>query len=873
MGKTTLVEALISEARSLDVTVLGARPLETERQLGFSGLLDLFEDLSPDTYDTLPPPQRTALRAAMLLDQHAAGGDPRAVAAGVRGVLQGLAAVRRVLLVIDDAQWLDAGTAGALGQAMSRMTQAVGVLAASRPTGRPVAEWLGNADVDCVLEPMTEAELFEVLRRHLGTVPNSGELRAVTVASGGNPLHALELARHRAGTPASFDQLLGGRVESLDRNTRLALLVAALASTPSVDLVAAAREIEPVETLEILEEAIRAGLVTVETRVRFRHPLYAQAVIDGAALVDVTETHRRLAQLEPLLESRAWHQGVAHSVPEAGLALELEAAARRTRERGAWDSSIDLLELAVHRSPEDDPSRWVRGLDLARWLQLSGRSAEAETWFRKVWEAAAGALRWDAGIGLAEALPYLGRMPESVQLEEELTREDLPVLSRVRLAIRVQAQGDPSQRDIPALLARARELLAGLPPSPEVAGLLGNALVAEAEHRRARAEPHGALLEEAEHLERGLTGVRVLGSAARAAAHSLTLCDRHEEARTRFAAIRESCEHNGDDFSVPLVLAQAALLERRAGRWDRALELMKEGERSAAGQGQLYPWLIEASQAGLEGMRGERDRSVATLERLWPLVNATGESNFEVIVLQLLGQVQLAYREDEQAWTTLARAHQIAETSDLLDPADVSAVVHLAEAGLSTGRLDEVESLMAQARKRATTMGGRENVLIGFQQIEVGLLAARGDLAVAVGAIEQMLEAHDRGPVEAIVRGRAYLTAGKVYRRALHKRLAHQQLTQALALFEELGCPPYAEQARAELGRVGLRPRGGQALTDTERQVSELAARGLRNREIAERSFITVKTVESILARSYRKLEIRTRSELSRALDRASRVD
>lgn len=211
--------------------------------------------------------------------------------------------------MIDDAQWLDAGTAAALGQAMSRITHGVAVLAASWPGGRPVDEWPGKPDLDCLLEPMSEAEIFGVVCRHRATVPDPGELRALTRASGGNPLHALELARHRAGTPASFDQLLKGRVASLDRSTRLALLAAALASTPSVDLVTSARELDPVQTVEVLEEANRAGLVTVQTRVRFRHPLYAQAVIDGAAPDDVTELHRRLAQLEPLLESRAWHRG------------------------------------------------------------------------------------------------------------------------------------------------------------------------------------------------------------------------------------------------------------------------------------------------------------------------------------------------------------------------------------------------------------------------------------------------------------------------------------------------------------------------------------------------------------------------------------
>ena len=296
----------------------------------------------------------------------------------------------------------------------------------------------------------------------------------------------------------------------------------------------------------------------------------------------------------------------------------------------------------------------------------------------------------------------------------------------------MQANGDPGQRDIPALLSHARELLAGEPPNPEVSGLLGNALVAETEHRRAHAEPFGPLLEQAKHLERSLSGVHVLGSAAQANAHSLTLCDRHDEARLLFTAIGEGCQDNGDDFSVPLVLAQAAYLERRAGRWDRALELMKVGDRSAAGQGQPYRWLLEASQVGLGGLRGDRERSVATLERLGPLLHSAGEANVEAIVLRLLGQIRLAHREDEQAWTTLAQSHQIAESHGLFGPADVG-TIDLAESGLSTGRLEEVESMLRQARERATAMGRRENVLTGFRQIEVGLLAARGDLEAAVG--------------------------------------------------------------------------------------------------------------------------------------------
>ena len=131
--------------------------------------------------------------------------------------------------------------------------------------------------------------------------------------------------------------------------------------------------------------------------------------------------------------------------------------------------------------------------------------------------------------------------------------------------------------------------------------------------------------------------------------------------------------------------------------------------------------------------------------------------------------------------------------------------------------------------------------------------------------IPDMLAAHEDG-VGPLQRGHAYLTAGRVYRRAKAKTLAHEALERAAGIYDELGAAPYAEQARAELARVGLRPRASDELTDTERQAAELATTGLRNREIADRMFLSVKTVEAVLGRVYRKLGIRSRAELARTL-------
>jgi DNA-binding CsgD family transcriptional regulator len=109
---------------------------------------------------------------------------------------------------------------------------------------------------------------------------------------------------------------------------------------------------------------------------------------------------------------------------------------------------------------------------------------------------------------------------------------------------------------------------------------------------------------------------------------------------------------------------------------------------------------------------------------------------------------------------------------------------------------------------------------------------------------------------------RLRLVRGQLQRRANRKLAARESLVSALAMFEELGSPPWAQRARDEIGRLGLRHRGPDELTETERHIAELAATGMTNREVADAAFVSPKTVEANLARVYRKLAIRSRAEL-----------
>ena len=193
------------------------------------------------------------------------------------------------------------------------------------------------------------------------------------------------------------------------------------------------------------------------------------------------------------------------------------------------------------------------------------------------------------------------------------------------------------------------------------------------------------------------------------------------------------------------------------------------------------------------------------------------------------------------------------------------------EALVALGQLERADALAAMLeehgrnheRALATATASRCQSLV---------LAARGDLKQAAAAIDQALAAHARleMPFEL---ARTLLVNGLLERRARRKRCARDCFEQALSIFNQLGAKLWAERARAELDRSYRRRSSPGELTPTEQRIAELAAAGLTNRAIAERVFLSPKTVEANLARVYRKLGIRSRAPLGQAMAKRDRFE
>jgi DNA-binding CsgD family transcriptional regulator len=204
------------------------------------------------------------------------------------------------------------------------------------------------------------------------------------------------------------------------------------------------------------------------------------------------------------------------------------------------------------------------------------------------------------------------------------------------------------------------------------------------------------------------------------------------------------------------------------------------------------------------------------------------------------------------------------------EPSTAPSLPDEGEALIAINELSLAESLLDGFQSRSEALD-RAISLAPALRCRGLLLAALGDREGALAALRQALAQHELAP-RPIDEARTLLVLGQIHRRANQRRAAGDTLERALAIFERLGARQWAERARAEIARLGLRRKAGNELTPTELQVAQQASSGMTNREIAAALFISPKTVEANLARVYRKLGISSRAQLGRQMAERERT-
>jgi DNA-binding CsgD family transcriptional regulator len=874
IGKTTLWLAGRDTAAERGFRVLSTRPSEAEARFSFGGLSDLLRDVADAVLPELPAVQRRALEAALLLGEPDVRADDRAVAAAFLGTLRLLVRDGPVCLAVDDAQWLDAASLAALRYALARLDEepVAGLLAVRGDLPIWVRRAVPEARLRVVeVGALSIGAMRELLRaRHDATFARPTLVR-IWETSGGNPFFALELAEallRRGGSvalgeelplPATVDGLLQQRLEGLSADAlQTARVVAALAD-PTVTLI---ESVVGEQFATGLTEAKAASVVEFDgEHVRFTHPLLRSAVVVSQLPPERRVLHARLAEIVSTTEERAGHLAIATMEPNNEVAATIEVAARSAWDRGAPAAAAELAEQALRLTPSDEPVDAQRRLFLAATTHdVAGDTVRAVALLEHARDKApVGAER---AVVLVQLADVQDDPRQSIPLYLQALDEagDDPALSatiHTRLAS-LMAWGEGAEQGIVHA-----ELAVQAASQVRDIEIRCRALATQGEWRfRAGRGLQRALMDEAVALERSLPGWPFDGGPTDSLVRQLVWSLELERARQVLRELIDAHRVRNDADGEATSIWWLALLEWRAGNWEEAETYAEESHEIRAQLGLVMPTdlfpvaVVAAHQGRIEDARAAAHDELAGGEDMGIRISQSGAS-------WVLGFVDLSLGDATAALVHLRRAYDM-RNAFMLEPGQRIELGDLLEALIAADELDEADSVLATWEARAGALD-RAWALAILARCRALLHAARGDLEGSFVQFDRALSEHARA-TDPFHQARTLLALGRTQRRAKRRAAARATLGDALARFERLGAPLWAEQTRVELARIGGRAPSTGELTEAEQRIAGLVAEGRTNREVAAALFLTEHSVETALTRVYRKLGVRSRAELTRLI-------
>ncbi len=438
IGKSALVDYAVDVAS--DFRVVRIVGVESEMTFGYAAVHQLALHLL-DCVEALPEPQRATLEAVLGRTEHDAL-DPFRVGLAVLSLAEEAARSQPVLVVIDDAQWVDDESAMALSFVGRRLhSERIASVLTTRDTPDAPRRFEGIGRI--ALGGLSTQEAHELLTARVGARVDEIVANHIVAATGGNPLALIELpevltVEQLRGTsplpdPLPIGERLSGlfatRVAALDANARMVLLLASAERLGDPTLLRrAADAIGGISWDEALTNAEASGLVAFVPKVAFRHPLVRSVAYYSAPASDRRRAHAALAEaLDADLDAdrRAWHLGAAAAGPDEHVARALEVSAERARQRGGASAAALLLWRAAELTPDRERATG-RLLEAARAELVGGRGPRAQEILDRA-RATGLAAQHHAEVAWTEALIHI--VAGDVRQAAALLPEALPLIA------------------------------------------------------------------------------------------------------------------------------------------------------------------------------------------------------------------------------------------------------------------------------------------------------------------------------------------------------------------------------------------------------------------------------------------------------------
>lgn len=867
IGKTALVDAIADRAAAEGWCIIRTAGTQLESHIPFAGLHLLLRGRI-DQVDRLHSPSRRALLTAIGATDGAAP-EPFLLGVGVLDLLVQAAAEQPTLVIIDDAHLLDPESASVLAFVARRIAADPIFLVAAERAGstNALTETITDTLQIAPISPRAAGELLDA------SEPASGiedELRRQVLEwAEGNPLALIELPKAAGGGHVEEDlsiapvvpltarlrRAFSSRSLALPEPTRAVLTCAALNDEPDLKeaLGAASILIGAPVWVKDATLAVEAGLVIVaDERIEFRHALMRVALADELETSDRLRVHEALATAVRNKDRAAWHRAYAATGPNEQLAVQLDALANAARRRGGISVALAAGRRAAMLT--EDPGALVNRLLLSAELAYElGNRGLVEEILNEVQQLDIGPVEQGRVDYLSEAFTF-----------RPWTRKSI-----LEIADRAAKVSQAGATDLALkLLVGALQRSYWAEPGPHA---LHQVLAVAERFRVPRDDPLMlTVLAHAAPVERGGEVLAIARKAVEAVGADYErlymlvgaggyVGDPHLDARYAPDAIAGLRRQGHASRAVHAMYVHATWCYF-TGEWSEGIIAAAEGATLAEQTSQLE--LAEACrilEAQFEALRGNSEQARRLLlpepnrrTYYWPPHTERAHG----IVALAAGDRRVAYAHLRQLFLPGAPAYH--------SWLRIRAVTELAEAASSPENRAEARALLADLETIAAQTPS--------PLLHASLVFARPWLADDEQAEPLFRAASDLEPAKwPFMWARNRLAYGAWLRRQRNVARSREPLRQAREIFEQLGAAPWAQRARLELRAAGeaspeTRADRSAGLTPQELQIATLAASGLTNRQIAERLFLSHRTVGTYLYQVFPKLGVSSRAQLSRVL-------